>query len=292
MLGPPADLPLGNPGGYYDSWPAGCGFPSWPHTRVQASGGEDLITGAAILIDPANTLSAQQSILKDAGLGNPTRALFAAPAGDGMMNWARADFVRKVSMMTFGFIDTLKPQMAQFVNDPAGTPVVVASDGFPNLAAISTDLRIQDIVTQIDPPQIRQPAGTSVVLEMRGAESFVNNDRLYNPSYGQAGQVADDTMGTRGNLLNPNYACEAFRYSQANSTPDGSGSGDNPRILTGGLTRYVTEDQVNLIRDTATGLLPRYMNVRLTMENNVSVSPALSPSLRSMTIVYRLVPNQ
>jgi hypothetical protein len=292
MLGPPSDVPLGNPGGYYDSWTAGCGQPAWPHLRAQASGGEDLITGMPILIDPANALTAQQSILKDAGLGNATRALFQAPAGDGMMNWARADFVRKVSTMTFGFFDTLKPQMAEFINDPAGSPVMVASDGIPNLANISTDLRIQDVVTQLDPPQNRQPAGTSVVLEMRGAESFANDNKLYNPSYGQAGQTADDSFNGRGNLLNPNYACEAFRYSIANSTPDGASAGDSPRILATGLTRYVTEDQVGLIRDTATGLLPRFMNVRLTMTNNVDVSPALSPSLRSMTIVYRLVPNQ
>lgn len=288
MLGPPSDNPLGNPGGYYDSWPAGCGGarPAWPSLRAQASGGEDLISGAAILIDPANQLQAQASILKDAGLGNATRALFTAPARDGMVNWSQADFVRKVSTMTFGFIDTLQPQRALFVNDPTGTPSVSASVGFPNLNAVNTNLRISDLVAQLDPPQARQPAGTGVVLEIRGAEDFANSTVLYNPSFDLAGQTPNDTFDGRGNLLNPNYACEAFRYSQANA----GGGGDTPRILTTGLTPYVTENQIARIRDQATGLLPRFMNVRLTMTNNVSVTPSLSPSLRSMTLVYRMQP--
>jgi hypothetical protein len=288
LLGPPSDVPLGHPGGYYDAWPAGCPQrPAWPSVRTQASGGEDLITGASILIDPANQLTAQQSILKDAGLGNATRALFTAPARDGMLNWAQADFVRKVSTMTFGFVDTLNPQRSQLVLDPTGSPSVVSSDGFPDLDAVNPNFRISDLVAQLDPPQSRQPAGTSVVLEMRGAEDFANSGVLYNPSYAQAGQTPNDTFDGRGNLLNSNYACEAFRYSQPNT----GGGGDTARIATTGLTRYVTEDQLNLIRDPATNLLPRFMNVRLTMTNNVDVSPSLSPSLRSMSIVYRLQPN-
>lgn len=294
LVGPPTN---GIPGasGYYDTLGAGCANrPAWPSTRVQASGGEDLITGAAILVDPANTLSAQISILKDAGLGNPTRALFQAPPQDGMLNWAQADFVRKVSTMTFGFFDTLQPQRAKFVNDPTGTPTVTDSDGFPNIAGLPSgqNYRVSDVITQLDPPQGRQPAGTTVVLELRGAELFGNAATLYNPVFAQAGQVADDTFDGRGNLLNPNYACEAYRYSQANHSSGQGGSRDTARVAATGLTRYVTDDKVGDIRDPATGLLPRYLNLRLVMTNNVTVTPALSPSLRSMSIVYRLQPGQ
>jgi hypothetical protein len=283
MLGSPSNFQAAppNPGGYYDRVGAGCGAnrPAWPHLRVQASGGIDLISGQNILIDVANQLTAQQSVVKDAGLGNPAAALFLAPAGDGMMNWARADFVRKVSTMTFGFFDTLQPQRAQLVD---GNGVVVPENGFPDLAAVNGALRIQDLVTQLDPPQARQPAGTSVLLEMRCAEDFDNSGALYNPSFGAQ---ANDRFDQRGNLLNANYACEAYRYSQSNVA-------GAPRVAADALTRYVTEDQINLIRDPATGLLGRYMNLRLVMTNNVSVTPALSPSLRSMSIVYRMIPNQ
>ncbi|MCA8953396.1 MAG: hypothetical protein KDE27_28040 [Planctomycetes bacterium] len=294
MLGPPSYGFPAAPGGYYDRQGAGCGVrPPWPSTRAQASGGEDLITGAAILIDPANQLTAQPSILKDAGLGNPARALFQAPARDGMMNWAQADFVRTVSTMTFGFLDTLQPQRAEFVVDPAGpSPTVDPQEGFPDLATLNTGYRVSDLITQLDPPQGRQPAGTSVVLELRGAETITNStgpDALYNPTFDQGGKMPSDAYGTRGNLLNPNYACEAYRYSQANHTDGIGGSRDTPRVPATGLTRYVTEDQLPLIRNPATNLLPRYMNLRLTMNNNVDVTPALSPSLRSMSVIYRVV---
>jgi hypothetical protein len=280
MLGSPSFGFPGAPGGYYDRRGSGCGgaVPAWPRVRVHASGGFDLITGAAILIDPANQVAAQASVVKDAGLGAATTALFTAPAGDGMLNWARADFVRKVSTMTFPFFDTLQPQRAQLVIDNAS---IQNENGFPNLLALGSGLRISDLVVQLDPPQARQPAGTTVVAELRGAENFANAGLLYNPTYAEFGQVPEDRFDFRGNLLNPNYACEAYRYSTANTA-------GAPRVAAEGLTRYVTEDQLGLIRNSATGLLPRYLNLRLVMGNNVSVSPALSPSLRSVSIVYRL----
>lgn len=296
LLGPPS-YGFAPWGGYYDGVPAGCGTrPAWPSVRVHASGGVPLTGNSEIIVDPANTLDAAgpYNVLKDAGYGNLERALFQAPPRDGMLNWAQADFVRKVSTMTFGFIDTLQPQRAEFVNDPSGTPTIEFSDGFPNLAGIGTNLRVTNLVTQLDPPAGRQPAGTSVVLELRGVEAIGDptaDPGLYNPTFDGAGQTPDDTFDGRGNLLNPNYACEAFRYSQANYAEGHlTGGGDQPRVGTTGLTRYVTEGQLGQIRNPATGLLPRYLNARLTMTNNVDVTPALSPSLRSMAIVYRVVP--
>ena len=284
MLGAPSAGFPALPNGYYDQRGAGCGagYPPWPRVRVHASGGEDIVSGASILIDPANQLSAQGSSVKDAGLGNAARALFTAPPGDGMLNWARADFVRKVSTMTFGFFDTLQPQRSLLLN-AAGNPV--ADSGIPNLASVTSNLRISDFVVQLDPPLARQPAGTTVVVEIRGVEDFDNAD-LYNPTFVATGQTPSDAFDTRGNLLNANYACEAYRYSTPNAV------GAAPRISATGLTRYVTEDQINLIRDSATNLLPRYLNLRLVMTNNVDVTPALSPSLRSMNVVYRVQSNQ
>jgi len=278
-LGPPTYGFPGAAGGYYDSvrFP-GCGAaaPPWPAVRVHQSGGFDLLSPqVAILVDPANTQSATGSNVKDAGLGAAQTGLFTAPARDGMLNWARADFVRKVSTATFGFFDTLQPQRALLV-DSTGT-VLPPEVGFPNLLAVDPSLRIDNLVVQLDPPQVRQPAGTSIVVEMRGADGFVNSGTLYNPSF--AGQSPSDAFDTRGNLLNANYACEAYRYSTPNVN-------SVPRIAATGLTRYVTEDQINLIRNPATNLLPQFMNLRVVMTNNVDVTPALSPSLRSMSIIY------
>ena len=126
-------------------------------------------------------------------------------------------------------------------------------------------------------------------LEVRGAEDFGNAGVLYNPTYDQIlGETADDTFDGRGNLYNANYACEAYRYMQPNHSSDLFGSRDTARVDATGMTRYVTEDQVALIRNQSTGLLPRYLNLRLVMTNNVDVQPALSPSLRSMSVIYRM----
>jgi len=279
MLGPPSVN--GSIGGYYDTVGSGCGggYPQWPRVRVHASGGFDLITGAEILVDPANALTANpQNIVKDPALGDPITALFQAPAGDGMLYWARADFVRRVSTVTFPFFDTLQPQRAELIDE---NQQVQALAGYPDWLSVNPLLRMSDVLVQLDPPQTQQPAGTGVVVELRGCETFENSDTLYNPSFGA---TADDTL-TRGNLLNVNYACEAYRYSTANFNAA-------PRIAADGLTSYVTEDQVSDIRDSATGLFPRFLNLRLVMTNNVDVEPALSPSLRSMSVVYRLTPGQ
>ncbi|MAD32779.1 MAG: hypothetical protein CMJ88_03345 [Planctomycetes bacterium] len=282
MLGPPS---VGNSiGGYYDTFPSGCpgGYPAWPRIRVQASGGFDLVTGGEILVDPANVLQANAvNIVKDPALGAAETGLFGAPAGDGMLYWARADFVRRVSTVTFGFFDTLQPQRAELV-DPNQQSFSV--NGYPDWASVNPNLRMSDVLVQLDPPQGRQPAGTGVLVELRGCEVFQNSETLYNPGFGLD---ADDRL-SRGNLLNVNYACEAYRYS----TPNYRFTGQTPRVAADGLTRYVTEDSVSQIRDPASGLLPRFLNMRLVMTNNVDVSPALSPTLRSVSVVYRLSTGQ
>lgn len=275
LVGPPSFGFPAAPGGYYNLQGAGCpGTAPWPLVRVQASGGFEIVSNNEVTIDPANQLTAQTSYVKDAGLGNFTKALFAAPPGDGMLNWARADFARRISTMTFGFFDTVAPQRSQIVNFTSGS--VTADQGFP--AFLDTQ-RAEDLVVQMDPPLARQPAGTSVVVELRGAESFDRSNVLYNPSFSQFGQTADDTVGGRGNLLNANYACEAYRYETGTA-----------RVAAEGLTRYVTDDRAIDLRNSATGKLPRFINMRLVMTNNIDVTPALSPSLRSVSIVYRIVP--
>jgi hypothetical protein len=56
-----------------------------------------------------------------------------------------------------------------------------------------------------------------------------------------------------------------------------------------GLTPYVSPEDLQQIRD-AQGLLPRYLNLRLILENNTAVSPAVAPFLDGMAITYRVAP--
>ncbi|MEQ1631875.1 MAG: hypothetical protein ABL997_05850, partial [Planctomycetota bacterium] len=283
MMGPPSDFLITlNPGGYYDAVGSGCPQASpWPSLRVHTTGGLDPTTLADILVDPANTNSATGGWVKSTGAivlvgsgfnGNGPNGIVRAPASDGMLHWAAADFVRRVSTVTFGFLDTMRP------NQRVGA---VVPNGYPDATFGGTnqlgDLRIVDFASLLDPPLAEQPAGTSTVLEIRGADDFANAGTIYNP-------VADDTVAGRGNLLNPYFACEAYRYSVGNS----GAAFTSPRVLADGLTPYVTEDRLSTIRNPLTGLLPRYINFRLVMTNNLDVTPAVSPSLRSMSIVYRM----
>ena len=47
-------------------------------------------------------------------------------------------------------------------------------------------------------------------------------------------------------------------------------------------------DDLAKIRDSRTGLLPRYLNVRCRLENNTQANPATEPSMRSMAIIMRM----
>ena len=99
----------------------------------------------------------------------------------------------------------------------------------------------------------------------------------------------------RGNLLNPFYACEAYRYAMANPMFDSNYQPTHttpfpptaPRITARGLTPYVTEDRLDTIR-RGNGLLPKFLNFRFILENNLVADPPVSPSLRSFAVAYRV----
>ena len=279
MLGPPSNFAAGNPGGYYNSVGVGCApRDPWPITRIHSTGGTDPITQLPTQVDPANESFARGGFLKDAGLGDPALGLFQSPPSDSHLHWAQADFVRKVSSVTFGFFDSVQPNAHNIDSaSAAGWTGLGNTAGFPNFDSIA-DIRIKDMASRMDPPVNRQPAGTSVVLEFRGAETIEHAN-----VYDRLGTNGDQVV-LRGNLLNPNYACEAYRYS----TPNSGTNGDTARVIATRLTPYVTEDRLAELRSPATGLLPRYINLRLIMTNNISVTPALLPSLRSLTVVYRM----
>jgi hypothetical protein len=292
MLGPPSAFSGAppSPGGYYNFVGSGCPQADpWPFVRVHTSGSEEPATldpRRVIIVDPANTPVALGGFHKDAGAiimapGSPfsaTTAYVQVPPGDGMLHWARADFVRKVSTITYGFFDTMQPNRRA---DPA-------LPGYPDFlgSGSSGEMRISEFVSLLDPPLSRQPSGTSVVLEIRCADNFPRSGEIYDSRLFVPTTNTPETPSNRGNLLNPSYACEAYRYDQPNSGV----SFTDPRVDATGLTRYVTEDRLSTISNPLTGLLPRFMNLRLSMTNNVTVTPALSPSLRSMGVVYRMRP--
>lgn len=265
-------------GGYYDSSVATpiCNE-FWPSARVYTLGGYDPQNSLEVLVNPEETYTALGGWIKDMGLGDPVQGLYKTRYGDDHLHWAQADFVRKVSMATFGFFDTLKPNQSKSLTgfDPNGVPDFAALQ-----ASLSTTLRIKDFVTVTDPPITDQPAGTGVTVEYRALADLPTTSTNTTPTAIYDKVIQDDPL-KRGNILNPNYACEAFRYA----TAAGANAARQPAT---GMTPYVVEEQIDSLRDATKGFLPRYMNWRVVFTNNTSVTPATSPALRSFSIVYRM----
>jgi hypothetical protein len=293
--------------GYY-----GVAF-NWGRFRAHVSGGPDPITGKDIFVNPSVESRSRPSWVKDILLGNPFQTIDGGR--DDHLHWAQADFVRRVSELTFGFWDTLQPNRHDFLHsNPAYRLTTVwpgkdVPSGIPDLTTVSSQaVGIQDFATIMDPPLPRQPAGTSLVVEYRGAQSFGNDDTLF--------VIQDDSLGTtthanivqnRGNLLNPSYAEEAYRYAMVNAFGPTYGIVPPPpstappwlgpihvlptpgaRVTATGLTPYVSEDNLDSVRNVSTGLLPRFMNFRIVMTNNLAASPPLQPFLNSFQVAYRV----
>lgn len=286
------------PGGYYNFGSLVCGPPGvdYPTLRVHTSGG---VTGQGIeqLVDIPSALSATGGWIFDAGLGDPNGRYQTKPHnvtgayGDAHLHWAAADFVRKVSLVTYGFFDTQAPNQHLLDNSSITTswPGLGNQRGTPDFAALATSrgigFGVSDLVLVQDPPASSQPAGTSVAVEVRGAASFARS-ALDPQNPGELyiwDKVQQDQFDLRGNLLNPNYACEAYRYAMPNS-PAGTGL---PRVLATGLTPYAVEKELDSIRN-GNGQLPRFLNLRITFENDVQSVPAQTPFLRSIVVAYRM----
>lgn len=255
-----------------------CAGLQYPTFTVFSGGSVDRV-GAETFIDPARERVARGSIVLDAASADTVTGLMPVPANNDHLYWTQANFVRRVSMCTFGFFDTLRPNRHDLVLEELGAPWEGLSDrnGLPDFQSVETR-RVVDMVAVMDPPPESQPSGTSILLEVRGVESMQRNTTLWN-------RAAENRALERANLLNPEYACEAFRYAMANP---GSGAIGGPRVSVEGLTPYVGLEQLDSIRSPVTRLLPRYMNYRLVFENDINPSAPKRPSLKSLALVYRV----
>ncbi len=278
-----------SPGGYYNAAPEpSCAPTPYPIFRTHTSGGIDGL-GNQIVLDIPRTTTAFGGWIKDAGLGDPIQGRYQSPPGDDHLHWAQIDLVRRVSLVTLGFFDSLQPNQHGLTaaNYSGSTwPGLTRQAGIPDFVDLqnrrTTNYGISDVVTVMDPPPAQQPAGTRTTVEFRFAETIANA-KLYKPLTVGA-ETGDDKLATRGNLLNSHYACDAYRCA----TPNAGADKTTPRVAASGLTPYVLEERLDSVRDAQKGTLPRYMNLRFVFENNISVTPALSPGLRSFGVCYRM----
>lgn len=305
-VGPSFADPPPTANGYYNLGPVvvSTGVPvqctqiNWPFFRVYSFGGPDLNNpGNFIPVIPDQTAVANGGVVIDRGLGaifDPVDGRAQTGPGDSHIHWAQIDLVRRVSMVTFGFFDTETPNEHALASDPNFTAPLAGSEGFPDLTGLGNGITSMLAIT--DPPILAQPGGTNVTIEFRGADSIPNDD-LWDPS-------TNNEFDTRNNLANPNFACEAFRYSKGDIAVDPNPTPTNdpgfaaapfePRFnfpqqrpVAAGLTPYVVDRDLDTIRAPVTNFLPRFFNIRVVLENNINATPATSPALRSLGIIYR-----
>jgi hypothetical protein len=252
LVGP---IPPNNPNGFYN--------PGYPWFRVHSTGGRDL-QNVIQQVDPLNVRVATGGWIDNSFLGR-----FQAPPGDDHLYWAQVDFVRRTSILTFGYRDLLEPSKND-VAGVAGWPGGGDRTGLPNLAAIDSNLRPSEFAVIMRPSPEQLPSGTKVIVEYRGSDSFDNDDTVYaDVAISGTTRAADF-----GNLLNPNFACEQYRYS------------GSARITSSEVTAY--REAPNDLVSSRTGVAPRFLNWRVTLINNTNVTPALVPYLDTFAVCYRV----
>ena len=250
----------GQPHGYYLNPGNRRGF-NKPGMRAHTTGGVSP-TGVKTIVDPKNTFVAKGAWIVDPSLSwvnNQFAGPHQAPPIDDHVPWGRIDLLRRISIVTAGFVDLTRPNK----NKITGTP----SDGTPVWDANTYRPTHFEVVTE--PPLEAMPAGTSTLVEWRGVE-ILPNDQVYDPA---AGNMPDQ----RGNLLNPLYACDAYRLAAI--------QGHTIHVDAKGFTNYHKDPQ-DLVGPKGFG--PRYVNWRIVFTNNTSAVPPLRPFLDSLGLAYRL----
>jgi hypothetical protein len=247
-----ADLPVGNPflatgfNGWQISVPSTFNPP--PNVRVYSAGGyapPGYPKGKPTTVDPANQTQASGGFTPQGARTIP---------GDNSVYWAQVDFVRRVSVMTYGFVS---------LRDPHRAAVIQYQD--PRLGPYYTEaapLRpVFDLL--LDPPAGDVPQGTRLQTEFRLAKQVQKRtDIELNPLY--AGEIHIRQLVNRNE--------NRFDYAHVDS-----------------VTKYTSE--ITNLQDPAflaeSAMRPEdshWLNFRLVFENQ----GAFTASLDSLAITYRM----
>lgn len=247
-----------------DPWRA-TGFNGWqisltvqssplPNWRVYSGGG--IVGRQEMKIDPSNESLAQGGYTP---IGGRTRF------GDNSCYWCCVDFVKRISVMTFGFINLEDPH-----NDAEH------EYGDPRLGPYTWTGARPEFELNFEPPLSTLPVGTKLIAEFRGADAFRSN--------------AESVP------FEPLVAGDAHVRRYSNTTNDWL-----QYMHTNNLTKYRPDpndlyDAEWLKQFTANGqpLKPeelKLINWRFIFHNNIDVDPPATAFLDSFAINIKL-PNQ
>jgi hypothetical protein len=269
------DKPVSNPfrAGGVNGWQVSLPITSssTPNFRVYSAGKGG---SSPLLVDPTSP-----RWLTARGGFQPGGA--TTPPADNTLYWIMADFLKRTSVVTGGFVD---------IADPHRMP---ATGGDPRLGPFDTTDMVPTYTYDFEPPLTTLPGGTSILTEFSGASqlSRLNN---YWPT------VKNNTNSPEYFPLDPLKAGDSqIRHWDTRNI---QGSGTRRRWWTYMYNETVTpytEDPNDLADIAFTNkdsgpyetFKPedvKYFNWRFIIKNNVEASPPISPKIESFAVAYRL----
>ena len=263
---------------------------SWkPNYRAYSAGG--LVQQAPQLVDPTS-----QEWVKAGGGFTPNGG--RTRSADNTVFWIMADFVKRQSVLTAGFVEILDPhRMPMPATDPRLGPYyskVMPANVKPNY------------LFEFDPPLSQLPGGTSLIAEFRGAGLV---DRLGNggSATGMPWAAAINNYSPTSNQEAPddvNFPLDPLKAGDAGirKYDDRMLSGNPRNTWTHYYNRNVTDytlDPNDLADDTYTNQYSgpnenfltsdvKYINWRFVFENNVEANPPVTPVIDTFILTYRL----
>jgi hypothetical protein len=207
--------------------------------------------------------------------------------GDNSTYWIMADFLKRTTVATAGFVDIINPHR-------------VRADGSVDtrLGPYYLPLDWRPVFSQdIQPPVDTLPGGTSINVEFRGAS-------VTDPDPWRARVKRFFPLPNSKNFpLDPFKAADAGIRKFDNRATEGTG-GTARNWWTYFYNRTVTsytEDPNTLMSPAFTDQFAgpfeefepkdvRYFNWRFVMTNNVDANPPVSPSMDSFSLAYRFQP--
>ena len=221
-----------------------------PYFRVYSGGYQQGTTINAM--DPT-----QNGWEQGVGGWNPT-TLSRTPSRDNTVYWIRADFLKRLSVVTFGFLEIENPHdngtiSNRKIDDPRLGPYAINSN------------ERADFAVHFEPPLAALPTNTKLIAEFRGAAGEGGSFEPYSPLIAGNAHVRFYSGGSWSRYQH------TTKLSQYTLDPND-----------------LFEPQFQKDNDLdQTGV--EFMSWRFLLENNVKVTPSTVPTLDSFAITYRIV---
>lgn len=266
---------------------------SIPNFRVYSGGG--VVNGRARVVTPGSSAWSRATGGLNPINGNNTQA------GDNTFYWAQWDFMKRQTVVTFGFVDVLNPHRVDPTfhhpfRDPRLGPYF--PDGAANV--LPANIRPQ-FAAVFEPPLASLPGGTELIPQYRAASivhpaPWVATAARTLVHWVERNQVAPDHTNFP---LDPLKAGDAqvrkYEDSTAQSPPR------QRTFWTYPYNKHVTDyvDDPNTLTNATflsgyagpfDSFQPnevRYFNWRFLMRNNIDAAPPVSPALESFAMIYR-----